>query len=48
MALTLGEDRDEYVGPCHLLATGRLHVDDGTLNDALKAGGGLGIAPPRR
>ena len=43
VALALGEDRDEHVGAGHLLAAGRLHVDDGALDDALEAGGRLGV-----
>ena len=43
MALALGEDRDQHVGAGHLLAAGRLHVDHGALDDALEAGGRLGI-----
>src|SRR5262249_57800172 len=43
MALALGENRDQHIGAGHLLATRRLHVDDGTLDDALEAGGRLGI-----
>ena len=43
MALALGEDRDQHVGAGHLLAAGRLHMDDGALDDALEPGGRLGI-----
>ena len=43
MALALGEDRDQHVGAGHLLAAGRLHVDDGALDHALEPGGRLGI-----
>ena len=43
VALALGEDRDEHVGAGHLLAAGRLDVDDGALDDALEAGGRLGV-----
>ena len=43
MALALGEDRDEHVGAGHFLAAGRLHMDHGALDDALEAGGRLGI-----
>ena len=43
MALALGEDGDQHVGAGHLLAARRLHVDDGALDDALEAGGRLGI-----
>ena len=48
MALALGENRDEHVRAGHLFTAGGLHVDDGALNDALKAGGGLGIVRRRR
>ena len=43
MAFALGEDGDEHVGAGHLLAAGRLDVDDGALDDALEAGGRLRI-----
>ena len=43
MALALGEDRDQHVGAGHLLAAGRLHVDDGALDHALEPGGRLRI-----
>jgi hypothetical protein len=43
MALALGKDGDEHVGPGHLLAAGRLHVYDCPLDDTLEAGRGLGI-----
>ena len=43
MAFTLGEYRDEHVGAGHLLAAGGLHMDDGAMNDALEAGGRLGV-----
>ncbi len=43
MALALGEDGNEHVGAGHLLASGRLHVDDGALDDALEASGRLGV-----
>jgi len=43
VALALGEDRDQHVRPGHLLAAGRLDVDHGALDDALEAGGRLGI-----
>ena len=46
VALALGENRDQHVRAGHLFAAGGLHVDDGALNDALKAGGGLGILRP--
>ncbi len=39
MALTLGEDGDEHIGAGNLLAAGRLHMNDGALNDALEACG---------
>ena len=41
MALALGEDRDQHIGARHFLAARRLHMDDGALDDALEAGGGL-------
>ena len=43
MALALGEDRDQHVGAGHFLAAGRLDVDHRALDDALEAGGRLGI-----
>ena len=43
VALALGEDGDEHVGARDFLAAGRLHMDDGALDDALEAGGRLGI-----
>ena len=43
MALAFGEDRDEHVRPGHLFATGRLHVDHGTLDHPVEAGRRLGI-----
>ena len=43
VALALGENRDQHIGAGHLFAAGRLHVDDGALNDALEAGGGLAV-----
>ncbi len=43
MALALGEDGDQHVGAGHFLAAGRLHVDGGALDDALEAGGRLGL-----
>jgi len=46
MALAFGEDGDQYVGPGDLLAARRLDVDHRALNDALKAGGRLGILGP--
>ncbi len=44
MALALGEDGDEHVGACHLLAARGLHMRDGAVDDALKAGGRLRVA----
>ena len=38
VAFALGEDRDQHVGAGHLLAAGRLHVDDRALDHALEAG----------
>ncbi len=46
MALALGEDGDEDVGPRDLFAARRLHVNHRALNDALEAGGRLGIFRP--
>ena len=46
VALAFGEDRDQHVGAGHLFAARRLHVDHGALDDALEAGGGLGILRP--
>ena len=43
MALALGEDRDEHVGAGDFLAARRLDMDHGALDDALEAGGRLGI-----
>ena len=43
VALALGEDRDQHIGAGHFLAARRLHVNDRALDDALEAGGGLGI-----
>ncbi len=44
MALALGEQGDQDVGPAHLVAAGGLDVDGGALHDALEPGRGLGIA----
>ena len=41
--LALSEDRDQHVGAGHVFVPGRLHVDDGALNDALEAGSRFGI-----
>ena len=43
MALAFGKDGNEHVGAGHFLTAGRLHMDNGALNDALEAGGRLGI-----
>ena len=43
MAFTLGEERDQHVCARHFIATGILDVDDRALDDALEAGGGLGV-----
>ena len=43
MALALGEDGHQHIGAGHLLAARRLHMDDRALDDALEAGGRLGI-----
>ena len=44
VALALRKDRHQYVGARHLLAAGRLHVNHGTLDDALEPSGRLGLA----
>ena len=43
VALALGEDRHQNIGAGHLLAAGRLHVDDGALDDPLEPGRRLRI-----
>ena len=43
MTLALGEDRDQDVGACHLLAAGGLHMDHCALDDALESGRRLGV-----
>ena len=43
MALALGEDRDQHIGPGHFLTPGILDVDHGPLDHALEAGGRLGV-----
>ncbi len=43
VALALGKDGNQHVGAGDLLAAGRLHMDDGALDDPLEAGGGFGI-----
>jgi hypothetical protein len=43
MALALREDGDEHIGARHLLASRRLHMDHGALDDALEARGRLGV-----
>ncbi len=43
MAFALGEDGNEHVGAGHLFAAGRLDMDDRALDDALEAGGRLGV-----
>ena len=48
MALAFGEDGNEHVGPGHFLAPGRLHMNDGALQDALETGSGLGVLTPIR
>ena len=37
MRLLFAENRDQHVGAGDLFLAGRLHVQDGTLNHALKA-----------
>jgi hypothetical protein len=44
VALALGEDRDQHVGAGHFLAARGLDMDHGALDDALEAGGRLGVA----
>ena len=39
IALAFGEEGDEHVGAGHLVAAGRLDVEDGALDDALEAAG---------
>ncbi len=46
VALALGEDGDQHVGAGDFLAAGGLHVHDGAVDDALEAGGGLGLGGP--
>ena len=41
MAFALGKDGDQHIGAGYFLAAGGLHMDDGALDDALEAGGGL-------
>ena len=36
VALTLGEDGNQHIGAGHLLTAGRLHMDNGALDDALE------------
>ncbi len=43
MRLALGEDRDQYVGPGHLLAPRRLYMERRPLNDALESVRRLGL-----
>ena len=47
MGFALGEQGDQHVGPGHLLAARRLHVNDGALDHALEAGGGFGVGHAR-
>ena len=44
VALALAEQRDQDVRARHLVAAGGLHVDGGSLDHALEAGGRLGVA----
>ncbi len=44
VALPLREDGDENIGAGHLFAAGRLHMNDGAMNDALEARRGLRFA----
>jgi hypothetical protein len=41
MAFAFGKNRHQHVGAGHLLAAGGLHMDDGALDYALEARGGL-------
>ena len=43
VALALGEDRHQHIGAGHLLAAGGLHMGDGAVDNALEAGGRLGV-----
>ena len=43
VALALGENRHEHIGAGHLLAARGLHMGDGAMDDALEAGGRLGV-----
>jgi len=43
MAFALSEDCDQNVRPCYLLASGGLHMNDRTLDHALKSGRWFGI-----
>ena len=43
VALALGEDRHQHIGAGHLLAAGGLHMSHGAMDNALEAGGRLGI-----
>ena len=43
VAFAFGKDRDKHIGACHLCPTRRLHMDRGTLNDALEGGCGHGF-----
>ena len=43
VAFALGEECDQHIGAADILAAGRLHADDGALDDALKAGGRLAL-----
>ena len=44
MALAFGEDRDQHVGPGHLLAAARLYMRHGAMDHALEARRRLGVA----
>ncbi len=43
VALALGENGDQHIGAGHLLAARGLHMNDGALDNALEAGGGLRV-----
>src|SRR5262245_57570932 len=44
VALALSKDRDQHVGASHLITPGRLHMDDGALDHAMKCSHRPGLA----
>jgi len=46
VALAFAEQGDQHVGTGHLIAARGLHMDRSALDNALEAGGGLGVAGP--